>query len=54
MLRSDSCLIENNTITGEATLWLESDCKNITVNNSGNVYVGSNCSGIVVNGQQVA
>jgi hypothetical protein len=54
MLRSENCVIENNQITGESTLWLESDDTNIMVTNSGRVYVGNNCSGIVVDGQQVA
>ena len=54
MNRSDSCVIENNTISGEDTLWLEFDDTNITVNDSGRVYVGNNCSNIVVDGQQVA
>jgi len=53
MNRSDSCKIENNMITGENTLWLESDDTNITVTNSGRVSVGSNCSNIWVDGQQV-
>jgi hypothetical protein len=54
MNRSDSCVIENNTISGENTLWLEFDDTNITVNNSGRVNVGADCSNIVVDGQQVA
>jgi hypothetical protein len=54
MNRSDSCWIENNTISGENTLWLEFDDTNITVSDSGRVNVGSNCSNIIVDGQQVA
>jgi hypothetical protein len=54
MNRSENCVIENNQITGENMLSLESDNKGITVNNSGRVSVGSNCSNIWVDGQQVA
>jgi hypothetical protein len=54
MNRSESCVIEYNTITGDNTLWLENDDTNIVVNNSGRVSVGSNCSNIWVDGQQVA
>jgi hypothetical protein len=50
----DNCTIENNKITGESTLWLENDDKNITVRNSGNVHIGNNCSNIWVDGQQKA
>jgi hypothetical protein len=54
MNRSENCVIENNRISGENTLWLESDDKNITVSNSGRVSLGNNCSNIWVDGQQVA
>ena len=54
MNRSDSCTIENNSITGESTLWLENDDTNITVNHSGQVMIGANVSNVFVDGQQIA
>lgn len=54
MNRADNCIIENNQISGEDTLWLENDNSNITVNNSGNVSIGNNCSHIWVDGKWVA
>jgi len=54
MNRSENCEFDNNRITGENTLWLESDVHNVTVNNSGQVSVGSGCTNIWVDGQQIA
>jgi hypothetical protein len=48
-------LFQDNTITnGPNTLWLETDCRDIKLQNSGNVSIGTNCSNVWVDGQQRA